>query len=154
MEDNILPQDVKDQINEMEGFLTDLERVVSNAMNVKSTQELAPLQEAQLNLLLARAGQALYDIYMNSLGKESDAQINHQRLKAYLKKVQQVEYRLESTQEEQNLKLDIEAASRFIEHALPELTQEQKDNFKNVRSQAQEKRLEDQAVKFMEEELE
>eukprot|EP01024_Parvocaulis_polyphysoides_P040465 TRINITY_DN36825_c0_g1_i4.p2 TRINITY_DN36825_c0_g1~~TRINITY_DN36825_c0_g1_i4.p2 ORF type:complete len:142 (-),score=27.06 TRINITY_DN36825_c0_g1_i4:122-547(-) len=129
-----VPDEVQSQLNNMEEILQQFDEAIEAAIKLKSSSELAPLQEAHLQLLLARSGQAVYDIFMNTLGKESDSKTNHQRLKAYTKKVQQSETQLLQTEEQQNLKLDIQAANRFIEHALPELTKEQKQLMKQVRN--------------------
>eukprot|EP01025_Chloroclados_australasicus_P034838 TRINITY_DN3555_c1_g1_i5.p14 TRINITY_DN3555_c1_g1~~TRINITY_DN3555_c1_g1_i5.p14 ORF type:complete len:153 (-),score=28.63 TRINITY_DN3555_c1_g1_i5:1636-2094(-) len=148
-----IPEDIQAQLSEMEDVLTELEKGVDATIEMKKNTELAPLQEAYTQLLLARSAQAIYDIYINTLGKEPDSKTNLTRLQAYTQKVQQTESTLSSLEDQQELKIDVAAATRFIEHALPELTNEQKQQMNKVRQKYNDKQLDKMAQDFMEEVL-
>lgn len=133
-----LPSEVKSQLDEFQRLLNALGSALEAAAAVvQSPQDLAaltPLQRANILLATARAVHVLHHLHQRSHGRDpmaaASAQQELQRLKQYTAKVQRAEQAEELRNARPTLTLDVAAASRFIDHAIPSLTQEQRQRLR------------------------
>jgi exosome complex protein LRP1 len=93
---------------------------------------LPPLDRARLHLAQASAVAALYGLLLKAGGRDAaadgGASREGERLAAYTRKVK----RAAGAIERPSVTLDIAAASRFIDHAIPDLSAEQREALRSA----------------------
>lgn len=96
--------------------------------------ELDPLQRAQALLLLAKATTILFTLKLRCNGVDPDdhpVRSELERLNLYQEKLDRC-INLSNAPLRPSTTLNYQAATRFIEHSLPELTPEQKKNMREI----------------------
>ncbi|XP_059658251.1 uncharacterized protein LOC132304537 [Cornus florida] len=102
--------------------------------NVQVLAEMPPLQRAESLLLLAKATTALFTLRLRCNGVHPDdhpVKTELERLSLYRDKLERF-IDLSKAPLRPSTTLNRQAATRFIEHSLPDLTLEQKQNMRNV----------------------
>ncbi|XP_052190268.1 uncharacterized protein LOC127799975 [Diospyros lotus] len=97
--------------------------------------ELQPLQRAQSLLLLAKATTTLFTLRLRCNGVHPDdhpVKSELERLSLYQDKLQRF-IDLSKAPLRPSTTLNYQAATRFIEHSLPDLTQEQRQSLRDIR---------------------
>eukprot|EP00898_Chlorokybus_atmophyticus_P006722 jgi/Chlat1/7050/Chrsp56S06719 len=111
-----------------------LEPVLTATPKELEAQLPAPLHRAQLHVAVAAAVSSLFQLYLKTQGVAVDShpvKAELARIAVYQKKVDKAVY--ESTGPQQrSIAMDVKAVNRFIEHAIPDLTEDQKRQMQKV----------------------
>ncbi|CAL8470224.1 g9766 [Coccomyxa elongata] len=127
------------QLESCKAALRTVEEVLSRCLvqndNDKSAQAV-PLSQATEQLLMAQTVSVLYQCYLRLSG-EAVEDTTHakdmERLSIYRKKIEKVESEKWFKEHKRTLEVNVSAANRFISHAIPELTNEQRSALKRAR---------------------
>ncbi|KAK9804165.1 hypothetical protein WJX73_007422 [Symbiochloris irregularis] len=101
-------------------------------------RELPPIDRAVTHLCLAKAAVALLEMHLRASGTPLQSSILQQektRLLVYQQKVDKAAAAWWLTEHKPATHLNVAAANRFITHAIPELSQEQRDALKAATAQ-------------------
>ncbi|KAG2430930.1 hypothetical protein HXX76_009901 [Chlamydomonas incerta] len=152
-----LPEDVQVHLSTFRQLLGDLKAALGAAAGAVpgGGAELAgavpePLERARLCVALAKAVNALHHVYIRAHGRDPFApttaggvSVGRQeldRIRQYDKKVNRAVSEAELRGSRAALELDVAAASRFIDAAIPELSQQQRAALKRAGQAANERR--------------
>ncbi|BDA44251.1 hypothetical protein COCOBI_05-4350 [Coccomyxa sp. Obi] len=101
-----------------------------------NSAQAVPLTQATEHFLMAQTVSTLYQCYLRLSG-EAVEDTTHakdvERLSIYRKKVEKVESEKWLKEHKRTLEVNVSAANRFISHAIPELTNEQRSALKRAR---------------------
>ncbi|KAG7670490.1 hypothetical protein Ndes2437A_g05019 [Nannochloris sp. 'desiccata'] len=145
---NSLPEDVKSQLEEMQGRLSTLETALAPFLNKTPNQleaQLDPLQRAQMYNTLSQAAASLFKLYLKTKGVDPEDHSfmkEEGRLKQYNKKVGKLAAEVELKKSNRTLEVDVAAMSRFIAAAVPDLSVQQKDELKKIGKEGNSKKKE------------
>lgn len=132
---SVVPSDI---IESLEAINTNCEEVESNLREVLAAcdpdvlAELSPLDRAYTFLTLAKAVATLFTLQLRCSGDspdEHDVKTELERLDLYTNKV---EYYIDMNTARPTTTLNAQAATRFIEHSLPDLTTEQRRDMRDI----------------------
>lgn len=132
---SVVPADI---IESLEAINTNCEEVESNLREVLAAcdpdvlAELSPLDRAYTFLTLAKAVATLFTLQLRCSGDspdEHDVKTELERLDLYTNKV---EYYIDMNTARPTTTLNAQAATRFIEHSLPDLTTEQRRDMRDI----------------------
>eukprot|EP00198_Chlamydomonas_reinhardtii_P011570 XP_001700907.1 predicted protein [Chlamydomonas reinhardtii] len=152
-----LPEDVQAQLSTFRQLLGDLKAALGAAAGAVpgGGAELAgavpdSLERARLCLALAKSVNALHHVYVRAHGRDpftpataGGVAVGRQeldRIRQYDKKVNRAVSEAELRGSRRALELDVAAASRFIDAAMPELSQQQRAALKRAGQAANERR--------------
>uniref|UniRef100_A0A7S1X4P4 Nuclear nucleic acid-binding protein C1D n=1 Tax=Tetraselmis chuii TaxID=63592 RepID=A0A7S1X4P4_9CHLO len=143
MADFGIPEELQRQLSKFESTICNFENALKPFLGVtrKDMDQLDSLEAVQVQLGLAQSVHALFKMYLLSVGiNPADHPVNHEaeRLAQYSKRVAAATAAKELAGSKRSLALNIGAANRFIEHAIPELSQEQKQKLREVGRATQE----------------
>ena len=139
-----LPVGVEAQVAAFTQLVSATDTALRDLSTAPSLDGLQPLQQSQLQLCLAQTINVLFHLLLKASGKDSSdhpLQKELDRLKQYKKKVDRDIAEQELRHSRPTISLNIAAANRFIDHAIPDLTQEQRGR---LREQNREKRVQEQ----------
>ncbi|KAJ8617351.1 hypothetical protein MRB53_013537 [Persea americana] len=137
MEASVVPDSIIESANRT---LSNLEELKTNLLHFLSLSEpqvlsqVPPLQRAQAFLVLAKALSALFTVRLRCNGVNPD---DH-AVKSELERLSLYEDKFERYNDwskeplRPSAKLNYQAATRFIEHSLPDLSPEQKQSMRNI----------------------
>lgn len=132
---SVVPADI---IESLEAINTNCEEVESNLREVLAAcdpdvlAELSPLDRAYTFLTLAKAVATLFTLQLRCSGDspdEHEVKTELERLDLYTNKV---EYYIDMNTARPTTTLNAQAATRFIEHSLPDLTTEQRRDMRDI----------------------
>lgn len=132
---SVVPSDI---IESLEAINTNCEEVESNLREVLAAcdpdvlAELSPLDRAYTFLTLAKAVATLFTLQLRCSGDspdEHEVKTELERLDLYTNKV---EYYIDRNTARPTTTLNAQAATRFIEHSLPDLTTEQRRDMRDI----------------------
>lgn len=132
---SVVPSDI---IESLEAINTNCEEVESNLREVLAAcdpdvlAELSPLDRAYTFLTLAKAVATLFTLQLRCSGDspdEHEVKTELERLDLYTNKV---EYYIDMNTARPTTTLNAQAATRFIEHSLPDLTTEQRRDMRDI----------------------
>eukprot|EP00253_Pinus_taeda_P025914 PITA_25914 len=132
---SVVPADI---IKSLEAINTNCEEVESNLREVLAAcdpdvlAELSPLDRAYTFLTLAKAVATLFTLQLRCSGDspdEHEVKTELERLDLYTNKV---EYYIDRNTARPTTTLNAQAATRFIEHSLPDLTTEQRRDMRDI----------------------
>ncbi|GLI63357.1 hypothetical protein VaNZ11_006288 [Volvox africanus] len=151
-----LPEDVQSQLKQFQGLLTELQKALqAAATQVPTPGDLAaipePLERARLCMCMAKAVNALHHVYIRAQGRDpftpataaagpTVARQELDRIRQYDKKVMRAVSDAERRASQPVFSLDVAAASRFIDAAIPDLTVQQRRELKRAAQAAEAKR--------------
>ncbi|GIL78142.1 hypothetical protein Vretimale_7513 [Volvox reticuliferus] len=151
-----LPEDVQSQLEQFQGLVTELQKALQAAAAQAPTPgDLAaipePLERARLCMCIAKAVNALHHVYIRAQGRDpftpvtaaAGATVGRQeldRIRQYDKKVMRAVSDAERRASRPVFSLDVAAASRFIDAAIPDLTEQQRRDLKRAAQLADAKR--------------
>ncbi|GIL58061.1 hypothetical protein Vafri_13258 [Volvox africanus] len=151
-----LPEDVQSQLKQFQGLLTELQKALqAAATQVPTPGDLAaipePLDRARLCMCIAKAVNALHHVYIRAQGRDpftpataaAGPTVGRQeldRIRQYDKKVMRAVSDAERRASRPVFSLDVAAASRFIDAAIPDLTEQQRRDLKRAAQAAEVKR--------------
>ncbi|CAN0860654.1 Nuclear nucleic acid-binding protein C1D [Linum grandiflorum] len=133
----IIPKSALDSVNTT---LTNLEQVEQNLLQFLSLanpdviSEMPPLERAQSLLMVAKATTVLFALRLRCKGIHPDdhpVKAELDRINLYEKKLDRL-MDLSKAPLRRSTTLNQQAATRFIEHSLPDLTPEQRRNMKDI----------------------
>mmetsp|Transcript_853 Transcript_853/g.1982 ORF Transcript_853/g.1982 Transcript_853/m.1982 type:complete len:207 (+) Transcript_853:112-732(+) len=132
-----VPEEVQAQLDEFEKIIGKLEEALEPFLGItgKDMEQLEPLEAAQLQLTLGEAAGQLFKLYLLSVGidpREHPIEKETERLTQWAKRLAKAASKKEASESQRGLALNIGAANRFIEHAIPELSKEQKQQLREV----------------------
>ncbi|EXB86665.1 hypothetical protein L484_013195 [Morus notabilis] len=132
-----VPESVMDSVKRT---LVNVEEVRTQCLDVLSLSdpevlaELPPLQRAESLLLLAKATTTLFAVRLRCNGVDPDehpVKSEFERLSLYQDKLERF-LDLSKAPVRPSTTLNFQAATRFIEHSLPDLTPEQRQSMRNI----------------------
>lgn len=103
--------------------------------SLKDIKQLTPTEQAQVHTALmqvALTATAFLHRAQGNAGPPAALTAEHRQLKAYETKLQKVLTNEDLKAQRKKMEINIDAAHRFIEHAIPELTRQQKTSLKQV----------------------
>lgn len=103
--------------------------------SLKDIKQLTPTEQAQVHTALmqvALTATAFLHRAQGNAGPPAALTAEHRQLKAYETKLQKVLANEDLKAQRKKMEINIDAAHRFIEHAIPELTRQQKTSLKQV----------------------
>ncbi|KAK3252683.1 hypothetical protein CYMTET_38025 [Cymbomonas tetramitiformis] len=130
-----IPSEVALSLSKFEESFNELEKKLEPIFAIPARQvktQLLPLERAELHVTLAFAANALFTMYLRTQGLSPEAHPvtrEMDRVKLYLDKVKKA---AGSALPPPAANLDIRATNRFITHAIPELSQDQKRQLKHM----------------------
>ncbi|CAN1316263.1 Nuclear nucleic acid-binding protein C1D, partial [Linum perenne] len=133
----IVPDSALDSVNTT---FTNLEQVEANLLQFQSLadpdviSEMPPLERAQSLLMVAKATTILFALRLRCNGLHPDehpVKAELDRINLYEKKLDRL-MDLSKAPLRRSTTLNYQAATRFIEHSLPDLTPEQRRNMKDI----------------------
>jgi len=125
-------------IESLEVINTNCEEAESNLREVLAAcdpdvlAELSPIDRAHTFLILAKAVATLFTLQLRCTGEspdENNVKTELERLDLYTNKV---EYYIDRSTARPTTTLNAQAATRFIEHSLPDLTAEQRRDMRDI----------------------
>uniref|UniRef100_A0A061R305 Nuclear nucleic acid-binding protein C1D n=1 Tax=Tetraselmis sp. GSL018 TaxID=582737 RepID=A0A061R305_9CHLO len=137
-----LPPKVGAEISQLQATISKFEEILQpfEGIRLQELQQLKPLEAAQLQLGLAQSAMALFKLYLLSVGTDPSGhavQKEEERLREYSRKIAAAREEEEAAAAKSSaLSLDIAAANRFIEHAIPELTEDQRAQLRKAGAEA------------------
>eukprot|EP00899_Mesostigma_viride_P015005 jgi/Mesvir1/23505/Mv22347-RA.1 len=138
-----VPEEVACSVKKFEAALSALETALEPIAELTPRQvdaQLAPLQRAQFHVTVAEAINVLFQMYLKTQGvspEEHPVAKEVERLKLYRRKVNKAVFEANGLSE-RAMTVNISAATRFIDAAIPDLSQEQKKQIQEVGRRAQE----------------
>ncbi|KAK9808690.1 hypothetical protein WJX72_001998 [[Myrmecia] bisecta] len=144
-----LPSAVTAQLQRFTAALDYLQRELEPITSVSGREldkQLEPLERAQLHMRLSEALLVLFHLYLRAHGQQPADQPTAkeaERLELYKRKVQKVVSEKELQESRPTVQLNVAAANRFINSAIPDLTPAQR---KALREPAQRKALREAGV--------
>lgn len=132
-----IPDSVMEAVNRTSKNINDLSSNVEELLSLYDADvfpEMGPLQQAQSLLLLAKATTTLFALRLRCKGINTDehpVKLEFERLSLYQEKLQQL-MELNKVPLRPSARINPQAATRFIEHSLPDLTPEQRKNMKEI----------------------
>ncbi|PIA45880.1 hypothetical protein AQUCO_01600257v1 [Aquilegia coerulea] len=138
-ESSLIPESVIEAANKSSTNAEDLNVELQNLLSIISQQpdvlsQMPPLQRAQSLLLLARASSVLVTLRLKCNGHnptEHPVKTELERLSLYQDKLDRLTS-LSKAPLRPSTTLNYQAATRFIEHSLPDLTDEQKKSMRDI----------------------
>ncbi|KAH9312202.1 hypothetical protein KI387_027237 [Taxus chinensis] len=127
-----------DVIKSVEAVTAHCEEVECNVRDVLAASdpdvlaELPPLDRAYTFLTLAKAVSTLYTLQLRCRGESPEYHPFKKELERLELYTHKVEYFINSSKARPTTKINAVAATRFIEHSLPDLTPEQRSEMRNV----------------------
>ncbi|GLJ49190.1 hypothetical protein SUGI_1038030 [Cryptomeria japonica] len=127
-----------DLIESVESVNSHCEEVESNVRDVLAAcdpdvlAEIPPLDRAYIFLTLAKAAATLYAMQLQFVGESVEDhpfKKEMERLELYTSKV---EYYIDMSTARPTTKINARAATRFLEHSLPDLTPQQKSEMREI----------------------
>ncbi|PNH08583.1 Nuclear nucleic acid-binding protein C1D [Tetrabaena socialis] len=145
-----LPEPVRFQLQQFKHLVSQLDKALqattAAAAAAGGPPDLAaavpdPLERARLCVALAKAVNSLHHVYLRAHGRDpldepaagsasSSARQEMERIRQYGKKVSRAVQEAETRSARPSLRMDVAAASRFIDAALPDLTAQQREALK------------------------
>ncbi|KAB1204705.1 Nuclear nucleic acid-binding protein C1D [Morella rubra] len=134
---SVVPDSVMDSVD---GTLTNVQEVESHLLRFLSLSDpevlsqMPPLQRAQALLVLARTTTILFALRLRCTGVHPDdhpVKSELERLSLYQDKLERFTD-LSKAPLRPSTTLNYQAATRFIEHSLPDLTHDQRQNMRNI----------------------
>mmetsp|Transcript_15613 Transcript_15613/g.43670 ORF Transcript_15613/g.43670 Transcript_15613/m.43670 type:complete len:219 (-) Transcript_15613:30-686(-) len=146
-----LPEDTRAQLRKFQGMVEKFETALSPVLNLspKDLEQLEPLEAAQVQMALAQAANALFKMYLMSAGTDpanSSVKKEEERLQQYSKRLAAAMNEHQLANSKRSLAVDIGAANRFIEHAIPDLSSEQKVMLRDAGKAAKKEKAEADAA--------
>eukprot|EP00243_Klebsormidium_subtile_P003885 TRINITY_DN17517_c0_g1_i1.p1 TRINITY_DN17517_c0_g1~~TRINITY_DN17517_c0_g1_i1.p1 ORF type:complete len:151 (-),score=15.19 TRINITY_DN17517_c0_g1_i1:128-580(-) len=125
-----VPKRVTDAVAALHDVVSSIEGHLSELWDIRKELdgELQPLESARLNLELSETAATLFCMYLNTRGVGDDAHPvtkELERLRLYKTKVSKVVDRQKGPKAP-TVSLNVGAANRFIDHAIPDLSTEQR----------------------------
>eukprot|EP01027_Heterolobosea_sp_BB2_P010913 GEZU01015943.1.p1 GENE.GEZU01015943.1~~GEZU01015943.1.p1 ORF type:complete len:213 (+),score=75.60 GEZU01015943.1:166-804(+) len=120
---NDLPSEIKQEVTQFEAAVSDIEAHLKPlfAMNLaQASEDMGPIDRAKLNLAMAYTVNTLFFMYLRAQGvnpQDHPVKDELERVKKYMNKIKEVQ---ESLTAKQTLRLNKDAANRFIQAAIPE----------------------------------
>ncbi|XP_075638518.1 uncharacterized protein LOC142610289 [Castanea sativa] len=136
-ESSVIPDSVMDSVNRTLANVEDVQTHLLNFLSLYDPHVLSqmpPLQRAQTLLTLAKATTTLYTLRLRCTGVHPDdhpVKSELERLSLYEDKLERL-IDLSKAPLRPSATLNSQAATRFIEHALPDLTSEQKQSMRSI----------------------
>lgn len=130
-----IPSEVAISLSNFENSFNELEKKLEPIFAIPARQvktQLLPLERAELHVTLAFAANALFTMYLRTQGLSPERHpVTREvdRVKGYLDKVKKA---ADCALPPPAANLDIRATNRFITHAIPELSQDQKRQLKHM----------------------
>lgn len=133
----VVPVSVMESVNRTLANVTEMEADLLQFLSLSDPDvlsEMPPLQRAQAMLLLARATSALFTLRLRCTGVNPDehpVKSELERLSVYQNKLEKF-IDLSKAPLRPSATLNYQAATRFIEHSLPDLTPDQRQSMRNI----------------------
>eukprot|EP00252_Welwitschia_mirabilis_P022844 TRINITY_DN629_c0_g2_i1.p1 TRINITY_DN629_c0_g2~~TRINITY_DN629_c0_g2_i1.p1 ORF type:complete len:214 (-),score=55.14 TRINITY_DN629_c0_g2_i1:264-905(-) len=134
--DSGVPSDVVECIQSVSSKIKELETILQETLDVCDLDVLAempPLERAYSFLTLAKTVSALYTLQLQCRGEslEEDELVQREleRLELYTNKVG---YFMDRSTAKPATTVNVKAATRFIGHSLPDLTQDQRNQMRDI----------------------
>ncbi|EFJ40940.1 hypothetical protein VOLCADRAFT_99155 [Volvox carteri f. nagariensis] len=150
-----LPEDVQFQLGQFKHLLGELQKALqAAAAQAPSPADIAaipePLDRARLCMCIAKAVNSLHHVYLRAYGRDPFAPataggvaVGRQeldRIRQYDKKLARAVHDADLRASRPVLSLDVAAASRFIDAAIPDLSEQQRRDLKRAAQAAEAKR--------------
>mmetsp|Transcript_37758 Transcript_37758/g.52434 ORF Transcript_37758/g.52434 Transcript_37758/m.52434 type:complete len:218 (+) Transcript_37758:157-810(+) len=135
MTDKTLPIEVSRELDMFEGSFNSIETSLEPLLSAQTRRlasQLKPLERAQMHVTLAYAASALFTMYLKTQGVPlNDHPVNSEleRVQRYIKKVERA---IDGESGARPLSVDVDATNRFITHAIPDLTPDQRKKLKEL----------------------
>ncbi|XP_062164089.1 uncharacterized protein LOC133870860 [Alnus glutinosa] len=136
-ESTVVPDSVMESVNQTLAGVVEMEAHLLHYLSLSDPDvlsEMPPLQRAQAMLLLARATSTLFTLRLRCTGVHPDehpVKSELERLSLYQDKLEKF-IDLSKAPLRPSATLNYQAATRFIEHSLPDLTPGQKQSLRNI----------------------
>ncbi|KAE8056260.1 hypothetical protein FH972_013047 [Carpinus fangiana] len=136
-ESTVVPDSVMESVNRTLAGVEEMEAHLLQFLSLSDPDvlsEMPPLQRAQALLLLARATSTLFTLRLRCTGVHPDehpVKSELERLSLYQDKLERF-IDLSKAPLRPSATLNYQAATRFIEHSLPDLTPGQKQGLRNI----------------------
>ncbi|XP_059460432.1 uncharacterized protein LOC132189682 [Corylus avellana] len=136
-ESTVVPDSVMESVNRTLAGVEEMEAHLLQFLSLSDPDvlsEMPPLQRAQALLLLARVTSTLFTLRLRCTGVHPDehpVKSELERLSLYQDKLERF-IDLSKAPLRPSATLNYQAATRFIEHSLPDLTQGQKQSLRNI----------------------
>ncbi|KAF3970387.1 hypothetical protein CMV_005916 [Castanea mollissima] len=136
-ESSVIPDSVMDSVNRTLANVEDVQTHLLNFLSLYDPlvlSQMPPLQRAQTLLTLAKATTTLFTLRLRCTGVHPDdhpVKSELERLSLYEDKLERL-IDLSKAPLRPSATLNSQAATRFIEHALPDLTSEQKQSMRSI----------------------
>lgn len=137
MADDLVPREALESLVLVENELATLEQQLHTILSLLTQETLAllsPLEQASTFLCLSKTVNALFCLHLRCKGISPDDHFSSsevERVTLYEDKIGHFMDR-DKGPKCPSSSLDIQAASRFIEHAIPDLTEEQKKGIRDI----------------------
>jgi len=144
-----MPAEAAECLETFETALSSIEKSLQPVLGASARHldsQLKPLERAELHVTLAAAANTLFRMYLKTQGVPLDAHpVNREleRVQMYLDKVE----RAKNTAGPRTAALNVDAANRFITHAIPDLSADQKKRLREVNQRERSKASEKSASK-------
>lgn len=136
--EGVVPESVMESVNRTSNnfaeFKTQFQEFLPLCCEPHVISELDPIQRAQSLLLLAKATTTLFTLKLRCNGVDPDdhpVSSELERLKLYQEKLDRC-INLSNAPLRPSTTLNYQAATRFIEHSLPDLTSDQRKNMREI----------------------
>ncbi|MEW5317486.1 MAG: hypothetical protein WDW38_008777 [Sanguina aurantia] len=148
-----LPEGIATQMTDFTAALAKLKRSLAafTAMPCAALQGFSPLERAEAFLALAECANVLCHMHLRASGSdpmEHNVKGELERLKQYRKKVNRVTAADELSRARPTVKLDIAAANRFINHAMPSFSDDQAERLRLMTQIYKQKTADEEAQKL------
>ncbi|KAL6216032.1 hypothetical protein ACLB2K_009259 [Fragaria x ananassa] len=127
-------ESVRSSMGHLEQVAAELPQLLALCSDPEVLAQMPPIQRAQSLLLLSNLTTTLFTVRLRCSGVyDDDHRVNTEldRLKLYQEKLQRF-LDLSKAPLRPSTTLNHQAATRFIEHSLPDLTPEQRQNLRNI----------------------
>jgi len=127
-----------DMVESLEAINTNCEEVESNLREVLAAcdpdvlAELSPIDRAYTFLILAKAVVTLFSLQLRCSGESPDEHNVKSELERLDLYTNRIEYYIDRSTARPTTTLNAQAATRFIEHSLPDLTTEQRRDMRDI----------------------
>jgi exosome complex protein LRP1 len=144
MADLALSDDVKGDLKAFQRALSGLQQQLQPFLNgsLKELEsQLDVFQRASLHGVLAQAAASLFQLLLRTRGQDPEEHPfakDVETSKRFVKKARKVLAEKELSEAKRHTLVNVEAANRFITHAIPELTKDQKQALKQAGKRQQE----------------
>ncbi|CAN4112927.1 unnamed protein product [Withania somnifera] len=132
-----IPDSVMEAVHRTSKNINDLSSNVDELLSLYDADvftEMGPLQQAQSLLLLAKATTTLFALRLRCKGINTDehpVKLEFERLSLYQEKLKEL-MDLNKAPLRPSARINPQAATRFIEHSLPDLTPGQRKNMREI----------------------